>query len=310
MKKKIFVTLSTFAQYGDDPLRILERSGFDYEVNTLGRRLRKEEISQLAQGCHGVVAGVEPYDEEVLAAMPDLQCISRCGVGVDNIDHKIAEEKGIVIRNTPDVVIQPVAELTIAMIFDVLRKLTVHTILLRSKKWEKKAGNLLKGKKVGILGLGRIGKRVVEMLIGLGAKVCGTDIFPDEEWVNELGVTIVSVEELLAKSDILSIHLACTEDNAFVLGAKEIALMKQGAFIINTSRGDFIDEAALQDALIKNQLAGAALDVFSEEPYDGPLGELDNVVLTPHIATLTKESRLQMEVEAVQNALETLNDFN
>ncbi|MDP8212632.1 MAG: phosphoglycerate dehydrogenase [Candidatus Zapsychrus exili] len=305
--KKIFVTLSTFSQYGEEPLNLLKESGFEYKVNTLGRRLVKDEIVELAGDCNGVVAGVELYDAEVLDLMPSLECISRCGVGIDSIDHDKAKEKGVVIRNTPDVVIQPVAELTVAFIFDLLKKLTVHTILLKSDNWKKKAGNLLVGKKVGILGLGRIGKRTAEMLKVLGADILGADIAPDEAWAKEKEIEIVSTEELLKKSDIVSIHLANVESNPFVLGEKEISTMKDGSFLVNVARGQFVDEDALVEALKSGKIAGAAMDVFSKEPYLGPLCELDNVILTPHVATLTKESRLQMEIEATQNLLDFFN---
>lgn len=306
MSKKIFVALSIFAQYGQEPLDLLKGSGFSYTLNTLGRRLTKKEVIQLGRDCYGIVAGLEPYDTEVLENMENLECISRCGVGTDNIDHEKAKEKNIKICNTPEVVIQPVAELTVAFIFDLLKRLTFYTALLRAKRWERTAGNLLQGKKTGILGLGRIGKRTAQLLKSLGAEVFGTDIKPDHNWAKELGIKIISCEELLKIVDILSIHLACTQGQPFQLGGKEIAMMKTGAMIVNTSRGQFIDETALYEALKNKKLSGAALDVFKEEPYTGELCALDNVILTPHIATLTKESRLHMEIEATQNLIESL----
>jgi len=306
MKKKVFVALSTFAQYGSEPLDMLTSENVEYTINNLGRRLVKEELIQMASGCHGIIAGVEPYDKDVLDALTELECISRCGVGIDNIDYETARAKGIVIRNTPDVVIQPVAELTIAMIFCLLRRLIFHTVSLRSGKWHKSAGGLLYGKKVGILGLGRIGKRVASILNSIGCEVIASDICPDVFWAKEHNVRIVSIEELLRESDILSIHLSYTGGNRFVLGRKQIALMKEGCVIINTSRGCFLDENAIYEALKEGKLGGAGLDVFLDEPYRGPLCELDNVVLTPHIATLTRESRLNMEIEATISLLESL----
>ena len=162
---------STFARYGQAPVQLLDRSGFSYTINDLGRRLVKEEIMAQAQKAHGILAGVEPYDAEVLEQLPHLQCISRVGVGIDNIDITCAQAKGITIRNTPDVVIQPVAEMAVAMMFDLLRRLSFHTMKMCSQKWEKKAGNMLAGKKVGILGLGRIGRRVAEMMRKLDLEV-------------------------------------------------------------------------------------------------------------------------------------------
>lgn len=303
---KIFVALSTFAEYGDDPLTALNQSGFPYVINPLGRRLLRDEIIQMGYDCAGSIAGVEPYDDYVLDRMPNLKCISRCGVGIDNISLEKAATKGIKILNTPDVVIQPVAELTVAMIFDLLRKLSFHTFSIKAGRWDKMPGQLLAGKNVGILGLGRIGKRVAELMIRLDASVCGTDISPDMNWAGNHGVRIVSFDELLTSSDILSIHLSVMKDNPQRLGEKEIAMMKKGAMIINTARGQIIDETSLYNALRGQRLGGAALDVFPEEPYHGKLRELDNVVLTPHVATLTKESRLQMELEAAMNLIHFL----
>jgi D-3-phosphoglycerate dehydrogenase len=306
MNKKIFVALSTFAEHGDAPVKLLERSGFDFSINKLRKRLTREELIELGKDADGIVAGVEPYDDFVIDHLPRLRCISRCGVGVDNIDAKKASEKQIIIKNTPDVVIQPVVELTVAMIFDLMRKLSYHTRLMREKRWHKEAGNLLFGKKVGILGLGRIGKRVAEVMLKLGTEVYGTDLYPDRDWADHAGVKIVSLAELLQLSDVLTIHLSSIKDKPFQIGANEIAAMKAGAFLINVSRGRMVDETALYDALKSGHLAGAALDVFSEEPYTGKLCELDNIVVTPHIATLTKESRVLMEEEAVRNAIDCL----
>jgi len=304
VKPKVLVALSTFAEFGDAPLKLLNESGLDYSLNNLGRRLVRDEIIEMGKDCEGIVAGVESYDDYVLDHLSKLRCISRCGVGTDNISLEKAKEKGIVIRNTPDVVILPVVELTIAMIFDLLRRLTYHTQLLRSKQWQKTAGNLLSGRKVGVLGLGRIGKKVAEVLTKLGADMYGADLFPDYQWAQENGVKIVSNELLLKECDIISIHVSVLQNNKFVFGKTEVESMKQGAFIINVSRGEIVDEDALYEALKSNYLGGAALDVFQEEPYYGPLCELENVVLTPHIATLTRESRVQMEMEAVRNLLD------
>lgn len=304
MKPKIFVALSTFAEYGDEPLSLLDQCGLNYSVNRLGRRLVREEIIEMGKDCEGIIAGVEPYDDYVLDHLPKLRCISRCGVGMDNISREKAIGLGISIRNTPDVVILPVVELTIAMIFDLLRRLSYHTNLLRLKRWEKKAGNLLAGKKVGIIGLGRIGKRVAETLTKLGTEVYGSDISPDHRWAKNAGVRVVSTDQLLRECDIVSIHVSVLGDRKLVLGKEEIESMRQDSFLVNVSRGELVDEIALYEALQSNHLAGAALDVFPKEPYDGPLCELDNIVLTPHVATLTRESRVQMETEAVRNLIQ------
>ena len=307
MKRKVLIALSSFGEYDSEPLKILRASGFQILRNTTGRRLNRDEIIELGSDVEGIIAGVEPYDSVVLAGLKKVRCISRCVVGLDNIDLNEAKKRKLTILNTPDVVVQPVAELTVAMIFDLLRKLTQQTALLKTGRWEKKAGHLLQGKTIGILGLGRIGKRVAEILFKLETQVIGADLFPDKVWAIKYGVNIVTAQNLLKISDIVSIHLATVDKNSFQLGAKEIAMMKKGALLVNTSRGQFVDEEALYNTLKSGRLAGAALDVFIKEPYSGKLCELNNVVLTPHIGTLTEESRAQMELEAAQNLINFFN---
>lgn len=303
MSIKIFIALSTFCEFGDQPLDLLRETDFHYVVNPYRRRLVKSELLELGADCDGVVAGVEPYDDEVLEGMKNLACISRCGVGIDNISLETAKAKGITILNTPKVIIQPVAELTLAMVLDLLRRLSYQTRLLKAGRWEKISGSLLAGKTLGIIGLGNIGKRVAELMMKLDVQVCATDPYADRVWANESGVEIVELDALLARSDIVSLHLSHAGDTPFILNERQFSLMKAGALLINVSRGRFVDEDALYDALKSGRLGGAGLDVFNREPYEGNLRELENVVMTPHVATLTAESRLQMEMESVANII-------
>ena len=189
------------------------------------------------------------------------------------------------------------------MIFDLLRKTTFHTILLKDRRWEKSAGNLLFGKTVGVVGTGRIGKLVAELLKKIGSKIIAYDIDPDKKWAGQNSVKYVPFEKLLSSADIISLHASPDSDQMPLIGKEEIVLMKKGVVLINTSRGECIDEKALYAGLASGKVGGAGMDVFTEEPYSGGLIDFDNVVLTPHIATLTKESRLEMEIQATQNVL-------
>ena len=302
----IFVATSTFSAEGPSPRVALEASGIPFKVSPLGRRLKPEDIVEQAAEATGIVAGVEPYTAEVLAQLPRLKVISRVGVGTDAIDKQAAAARGIVIRKTPNVVIQPVAELAIAMIFDLCRHLTTHTAEFRAHRWAKHTGTLVAGKTLGIVGLGRIGQRTAELARAVGLEVIGCDIAPDEAWAAARGVCLVGLEALLGEADIVCLHLAPSAEAPFLLDAEKIAIMKPGARLINLARGGLVDEAALVAALESGHLAGAARDVFSAEPYDGPLCDAPNVVLTPHVATLTRESRECMEREAVENLIEAL----
>ncbi len=302
----ILVAASTFSKEGPEPLAALQASGIPFAINPLGRRLKSEDIVAQGREATGIIAGVEPYTAGVIAELPKLRVISRVGVGTDAIDKQAARARGIVIRNTPDVVIQPVAELAIAMIFDLFRHLTAHTVEMRAHRWTKLTGNLVAGKTLGIVGTGRIGRRVAELARTVEMTVIGCDIAPNEGWAAAAGVSYVDLDTLLAEADVVSLHLLTAPGDPFVMDTGRFARMKQGARLINLARGHQVDEAALADALRKGHLAGAALDVYSAEPYGGPLRDLDTVVLTPHVATLTVESRVRMELEAVQNCIESL----
>ena len=305
MTQKIFVALSTFAEHGDEPARVLRDSGHEIACNPHGRRLTADEVVSLAADCAGIIAGVEPYTSGVLSALPKLRCISRVGAGLDNVDLEAARERGVAIRNTPDVVTDAVAELTLGMVLDLLKNLSIHTAEMKRGEWIKHTGRMLRGKRVGVIGLGRIGKRVAENFVALGASVHGADPAADPEWAKRTGVAVEPVSEVVRSADVLCLHLSGSVGE-FRLGAPEISGMKTGAILVNVSRGRFVDEHALYEALAAGKLAGAALDVYSEEPYAGRLCELGNVVLTPHIATLTAETRVAMELEAVENILDSL----
>lgn len=305
MTEKVLVALSTFAEHGDEPAALLRDSAHEIVMNPHGRRLTATEVVALGADCSGIVAGVEPYSADVLAALPRLRCISRVGAGLDNIDLGAATAHGIAIRNTPDVVTDAVAELTLGMVLDLLKNLSRHTAEMRERRWIKHPGRMLRGRLVGVVGLGRIGKRVADNFRALGASVQGADPAVDREWAARAAVEVKPVDEIVGSSDILCLHLSGSEEG-FMLGEAEMRQMKRGAILVNVARGKFVDETALYEALASGKLAGAALDVYPEEPYAGKLCSLDNVVLTPHVATLTAETRRAMELEAVENVLDCL----
>jgi len=307
MAQHVFIASSTFAEHDDKPLNIIKNSSLTITVNSTKKRLNQQQLMDQAQGADAVIAGLEIYDAQVLEHLKKLRCISRCGVGVDNIDLAIAAKKGIKIFTTPDVVTQPVAELTIAMILNLLRKVTEHSVLMHQRQWQRLSGNQLSGRTVGVIGLGKIGRRVAELLRSWGIEVIGTDIRPVKAWAQQQGVKIVPLDQLLANSDIVTLHVSVNDEHPFCMGNNEIGSMKKGSYLVNLSRGSLIKESSLVEALRIGYLAGAGLDVFEQEPYTGPLCDFDNVILTPHIATLTQESRLAMELEAAQNVVIFLN---
>jgi D-3-phosphoglycerate dehydrogenase len=306
----IFVTLSTFAEYSDEPLRLLEQSEFSFQTNPHGRRITPAEVVEMGRSCRGVIAGVEPYHAGTLAQLPNLQCISRCGSGVDSIDLAEAKRRNITVLNTPDEPVIAVAELALTMILALLRQLPKVNSLTHARQWQRVPGNLLKGKTLGVIGLGKIGQRVVELAKPFGVTVIAVEPNPDRDWLNGKDVEILELPELLARADIVSIHAARSKENRLVLGAPELGQMKPGAWLINMARGDMVDDAALNAALDSGHLSGAGLDVFPQEPYTGPLCDNERVIMTPHQATLTIETRVAMETLAVENLLGFLRKHN
>ena len=306
---KVLTSPSSFGQVGNEPFEILNINGYEVINNPYGRKLTEDEVIELAKDCVGIVAGVESLTAKVMDALPKLKCISRVGVGMDSVDLEYAKMKGVVVVNTPDGPTRSVAELTLALTFSLLRKVPQADQAMKMKKWEKQTGNLLHKKTIGIIGLGRIGKMVAEMFRSLGNPVIGFDLHPDEIWANTYGVQLCEFNRVLSDSNIITLHIPGNKDKSAVIGKNELNLIKIGSFIINIARGGVVDEDALYDALKSGQLAGAGIDVFNNEPYSGPLCELGNVVLTPHLGSYAEEGKLQMEIDATINLIEILKKY-
>jgi len=298
---KIAITTSSFAQFSSEPLQLLDEQGITYVLNPHGRKLIEGETVELLQGCIGVAAGTEPLTPEVMDALPELKVISRCGTGMDNVDLKGAADRGIIVRNTPDGPTLAVAELTLGYALDLMRQITRMDRELRSGVWKKRMGNTLQGKKLGIIGFGRIGSMVADVFAPFGVEVAFSDLIVESNKFKKM-----SLAELLLWADILSLHCTRGAGECSLLGEEQLRTMKPGGWIINASRGGLVDEDALYQLLQSGHLAGAAIDVFEREPYVGPLTELDTVILSPHIGSYAKESRIQMEIDTIKNLLDAL----
>lgn len=303
---KILLSSSSIGQFSTKPFDLLEANGYELVKNPYGRKLTQDETISLGKDCVGIVAGVEILNSSVIDSLPNLKCISRVGVGMDSIDIPYAEHKGIKVLNTPNGPTRAVAELTLGLTISLLRKIPNAHCDLKNKIWKKQTGNLLYGKKVGVLGLGRIGKMVAEMFRSLGNNVVGYDLYPNLDWAEKHKIKILDLEQLMSECDIITIHIPGNIDGSIVLNHEELSYLKNGAFLVNVSRGGVINEDALYENLIKGKLSGAALDVFSNEPYSGKFCDLNNVILTPHIGSYAKEGRLKMEEDAVLNLINAL----
>jgi D-3-phosphoglycerate dehydrogenase len=256
-----------------------------------------------------VVRSAVQVDDALLALAPKLRVVGRAGVGVDNIDTDAATRRGVVVMNTPGANAVAVAELTIGLMLAMARKIPTANAGMHAGRWEKKSlqGMELRGKTLGILGLGRIGLEVAKRAKGFGLEILGSDPFVSAAVARENGIKLVTLDELIAGSDYLTLHVGLTPQTTGVINAKTLAKMKKGVRIINCARGELVEEAALVEALKSGHVAGAALDVFAVEPLkNSPYEPLDNVILTPHIAGSTAEAQEAVGIQIARQVREYL----
>jgi len=256
-----------------------------------------------------VVRSAVQVDDALMEHAPKLRVIGRAGVGVDNIDAEAATRRGIVVMNTPGANAIAVAELTLGLMIALARKVPAANGTMHAGKWEKKSlqGSELRAKTLGILGLGRIGLEVAKRARGFGMEVVGTDPFVSAAVARENGIALVSLEELFAKADYLTLHVGLTPQTTGIIDTKTLAAMKKGVRIVNCARGELVVDADLVEALKSGQVAGAALDVFSvEPPKESPYFALDNVILTPHIAGSTGEAQEAVGIQIARQVREYL----
>ena len=256
-----------------------------------------------------VIRSATTLDESLIQRAERLKVIGRAGVGIDNVDVDAATRRGIVVANAPESTVVSAAEHALALMLALARNVPQAHGALKEGRWERPrfAGIELAGKTLGVLGLGRIGREVARRALALGMRVIAYDPFVALERFRELGVEPATLEEVYAAADVITLHLPLNDETRGVLDAAAFAAMRDGVRIVNAARGELVDEAALTDAIRSGKVAGAALDVFEQEPYSGPLLELDEVVVTPHLAASTAEAQDRAGViiaEQVVSALE------
>lgn len=307
-KKTVFVT----RKIPGTAIEML-REHFNVIVNEEDRPLERDELLKGVEDVQGVLCQLtDKIDDEVFEAAKSAEIFANYAVGYNNIDVKAAEKRNVIITNTPDVLTNTTAELAWALLFTVSRRIVEADKYTREgkfKMWKPELllGTDISGKTLGIIGAGRIGKAFAAMSRGFNMKVLYYNRSRDEEFERELGATYVSMEELIQEADVISLHIPLTEDTKYLIGEKELNLMKKTAILINTARGPVVDEKALVRALKNKTIAAAGLDVFENEPaLEEGLIELDNVVVVPHIGSATKETREKMGIMAAKNIINVL----
>ena len=293
MAKKIVITPRGFAKCGLQNAEKIRNAGFDLFYNDSGLAYSKEEFYEITKDADGIVIGVESVDAAYLEAHPKVRAVVKFGVGTDNIDLEYCREHGIFVGRTVGSNARSVAETAISFIIADSKNLYESISDTRNHGWSKLTGYEIMDKTVGIVGFGAIGKQVARMAWGLGMRVLAYDAFGiDKEVADSLHAEIVGLDELIERSDFLSLHVPLTPDTANMISAAELSRMKKNAVLINTARGGIVNEADLYEALKGGTIKAAYFDVFSSEPprADEPLITLPNFYLTPHVASRSAEA--------------------
>ncbi|MFK0357363.1 phosphoglycerate dehydrogenase [Campylobacter coli] len=304
---KVFISTHPFGETSKIPLELLDKNGFEVRINNRGRKITSKELSKDIGEAEVLIAGTEKITEDVLRNAPNLKLISRVGIGLDGIDFELCRKYNIKVVYTPDAPTMAVAELCVGLILDLSRKISFTDANLKQGIWNRHMGMLLYGKTIGIIGMGRIGKSLIKLLssFNVSFKVC--DPNPDFAFLKIYNVELTNKTKLLKESDVVSLNLPLKKDTMNFLMLDDLKNMKKSSILINTARGGIINEDDLYIALKENLIAGAAVDVFEEEPYKGKLRELNNVVLTCHMGASTIESRTDMETQAVEEVVRYKN---
>jgi D-3-phosphoglycerate dehydrogenase len=291
----------------EDGVEALRRAGAEVDVRT---GLSPDELAKSVDGYDALVVRSETkVTREIIAAAGSLRVVGRAGIGVDNIDLEAATEKGVVVVNAPTGNVISAAEHAIALMLSLSRHIPEAHASLRSGRWERGRfqGTELRGKTLGIVGLGQVGSEVARRAKGFEMRVLAHDPFVPEERARVLGVEVVAIERLIRESDYITVHTTLTEGTKSLIGDAELRVMKPSARVINTARGGIVDETALKKALDEGRIAGAAIDVFEKEPItDHPLFESERVVVTPHLGASTAEAQERVAVDVAEQIMAVL----
>jgi phosphoglycerate dehydrogenase-like enzyme len=306
---KVLVTSKSFGKYAPEALGYLREHGFEVSFISRPSPSSAQILAEIGDS-EALIVGNDPVDRELLEKSPHLRLVHMNGTGLDAIDVQAASELGVLVANAPGANRNAVAELTLALMLVAGRGIERHAQALRTGAWERSAGHELSGKTVGLVGLGNIGKRIVELLGGFSVKIVAYDPFGDPSWAAAHGVELeTEVDAVFKAADYLALTLPLTEETQGLANGRRIGLMKPDAYLINTARGGLVDDGALIAAVREQRIAGAALDAFSEEPLplDSPL-RIPGITLTPHLAATSIETAMAMSTIVAHNIVDILVD--
>ena len=305
---KVLITTVPFGDKERLPLELLEGSNIDYVINPLGIKLTEDELAEMITDFDAIIAGTEPITAKVMDRATNLKMISRVGIGLDSVDLLAAKERDIIVSYTPDAPSPAVAELTIGLILSLLRSIHVSNSELHEGKWKRFFGRRISEVTIGIIGVGRIGSRVIRRTQPFGTpKFLVNDINPSKRSdLIDFKLDWVSKEKIYKEADIISIHTPLTSETKNMITKDNLLSMKKDAVIINTARGGIVNEQDLFEVMQDGHLSGAAIDVFDFEPYKGRLREIQRCILTAHMGSMSVDCRTRMEIEATEEVVRFL----
>jgi D-3-phosphoglycerate dehydrogenase / 2-oxoglutarate reductase len=307
MSWKVLVTARAFWVSGQKAQEALEAAGCEVARSPQAGPVPEAELIELLADCDGVVGSSDPYTANVFAACPRLKIVSRCGVGTDSVDMAAATAAGVIATNTPGAMTEAVADYTFGLMLAIARRIPEGDALIRSGGWGEYPGVLISGKTLGLVGAGQIGQGVLRRALGFGMRVLAYDPPLQARGALE-GATFTDLDTLLAESDFVSVHAPAMPETRNMFNAARFAQMKPSAYFINTARGALVDEEALRDALERGVIAGAATDVYQQEPLpsDHPLRNAPRCVLTPHNAFNAVEAAAEMSLLSAEAILDLM----
>ena len=306
-QRRVLITTRTFQRMKGAHWDTLHEAGLEAVTSGLDQALNEPQLIERLPGIAALICGMDEVTQRAMETTDQLRVISMNGVGLDRIDVEAATRRGVVVTRTPGTNADSVADLSLALMLAQARRIPQHDRTLRQGDWSRKRGRELRGQRLGLVGLGAIGKKVALRALAFGMTVQAYDPYLDAAFCREHGIDAADWETVLRSSDVLSLHLPVTTETADLIDREALAAMKPGAVLINTARGELVDEAALVEALESGHLGGAGLDAFSPEPpAPGPLWEMEQVVLTPHLGGNTREAALRTALQSARNAVAIL----
>jgi D-3-phosphoglycerate dehydrogenase len=301
---KVLITTIPFGDPEPRSLEVLKNAGIEYTINPFNRKITESDLIEIISDYDGLIAGTETISKQVIDLAPKLKIIARVGVGTDGIDLNYAKDKNIKITYTPDAPGPAIAELAIGFMYSLLRSTHSANLQIRDGKWSRSIGRSFSDMTIGVIGAGRVGSKVIDLINKIGCKkLLVSDVYHNETLREHYEFEWASKERVFKESDIITFHVPLTADARGMAQKEQLLSMKEDVLIINTARGGIIDEDDLYSVMQTGHIGGVAIDVFDQEPYTGPLINIDRCLLTPHIGSASRECRAKMELESAEDII-------